>query len=146
MSQYRWYVRHATIGVINADGALLGVVHRSGWCSASGHFCSVRVSVNGRMMHASGAEDRTYGFHSIALARGDAVPALDLEAVGWTSDGNDLVFCRPGGDELVYVDGTPVPAARRPLRPHKILRCGWKTGGNGKTGFRTIYHRLLQSA
>jgi len=93
MSEYRWYVSRCWIGVVDRESdRLLGVIRRSGWCNALGHFCFVDVKVNGKKYAASGAEDRIYPFHSIKLDKGDKVPELELIAVGWCRDHNTYAF------------------------------------------------------
>lgn len=108
MSEYVWRVRKAWIGVMQRiederglfkEDKLLGVIRRSGTVRAMGHFCSVEVSVCGKKYFASGAEDRIFPFHSIKLLKGDKVPDLELEAIGWCKGGNVYAFRKDG--ELV---------------------------------------------
>jgi hypothetical protein len=101
-SPYRWRTRKAWIGVKDHKDNLLGVIRRSGIVRATGHFCNVEVSVCGQKYYASGAEDRIWPFHSIRLKEGDKIPDLELEAVGWSSDGNTYAFRNKAG-ELVEI-------------------------------------------
>ncbi len=129
MSEYRWRVVKAWIGVVRRikderglfqDDKLLGVILRSGVVQACGHFCSVTVSVGGKKYMASGAEDRIYPFHSIKLENGEPTPKLELEAMGWCKDGNTYAFKNDKG-EIVKL----VKAGKSPDNTLGIPRDNW---------------------
>jgi hypothetical protein len=99
MSEYRWNVKGIWVGIEGPepDRKLQGVIQRSGVCHQLGHFCHVKVSVNGRKVWASGAEDRTFYFHVVewkdigGVAPKDMVPAL-----GWCKGGHLFAFKHEG--------------------------------------------------
>ena len=96
MSEYRWRTKAAWIGVQSAEGVLLGLLIRSGVVRALGHFCTVEVSVGGKVKRASGAEDRIFPFHSIHLEKGEAPPKkMVARALGWMKNGNDYAYLHP---------------------------------------------------
>lgn len=103
MSEYRWYVKQAWIGVVDTNDTLLGVIRRSGWVQAVGHFCFIDVSVCGKKYAASGAEDRIYPFHHITLKPGDTPPVLELIAIGWCKDKNTYAFKNKRGEFVKLV-------------------------------------------
>lgn len=72
---------------------LHGVIRRSGPVDQCGHFCYVDVSVEGKIVTASGAEDRIYPFHSIRL---DHLPKGGWPALGWCLDHNTYAFLVDG--------------------------------------------------
>lgn len=130
MSEYSWYVKGAWIGVENntekePEGDLpevtrkmtiigkpagcIGVIIRSGQVRALGHFCFVKVSVNGKKVWASGAEDRIYPFHSVKLSEIGGIPKGMVPALGFAKDHSTYCFlykgrvvrlCGPGKDGL----------------------------------------------
>lgn len=129
MSEYRWRVKQAWIGVMRRvkderglfkEDVLLGVIRRSGTVRALGHFCSIYVQVCGKKYIASGAEDRIYPFHSIKLEEGDKVPALELAAVGWCQDHNTYAFRTPEGEVVELVN-----AGCEPNNTRAIPRENW---------------------
>lgn len=112
MSEYRWRVKKAWIGVMRrirderglfVEDKLLGVIRRSGDVSQTGHFCTVAVSVCGKKYLASGAEDRIFPFHSIKLEEGEDCPELELEAVGWCKDSSTYAFRTQKGEIVELV-------------------------------------------
>jgi hypothetical protein len=105
MSEYRWWTRHAWIGVQNAEGKLLGVIARSGVVRALGHFCHVTVHVNGKEKIASNQEARIFPFHSITLEPGEREPKYILRALGWCKDGNTYAYRHVAGGYLCKLDG-----------------------------------------
>lgn len=116
MSEYRWYVKHILVGVVDASGELIGVIRRSGWCYALGHFCHVKVSINGKEKWASGAEDRIHPFHSVSLEAGEKWPKFELRAIGWCKDGNTFAFMNRAG-KVVDIDGNKIdPDFLKPVR------------------------------
>lgn len=72
---------------------VLGVIRRSGPVSQCGHFCYVDVSVEGKKVTASGAEDRIFPFHSVRL---DHLPEGGWPALGWCKDRNTFAFLVDG--------------------------------------------------
>lgn len=104
MGADRWVVRNALFGVMLPDvrypyseqspgqGALVGLVRRTGDVRALGHFCSVDISVAGKRRIAQGAESRVWPFHSFVLDVGEPVPVLDYMALGWCRDRNTYAF------------------------------------------------------
>jgi len=132
MSEYRWYVRYAWIGVMRRhrderglfkEDELLGVIRRSGWVQAVGHFCHVAVSVCGKKYIASGAEDRIFPFHSIKLETGEVCPKLQLEAVGWCQDHSTYAF-RDGEGNIVQL----VAAGSAENNTQPIPQSNWPEG------------------
>lgn len=72
---------------------MLGIIRRSGWCHAIGHFCHVKVSVNGKAVWASGAEDRIFPFHHVQWRDiGEVAPKAMTPALGWCLDHNTYAF------------------------------------------------------
>jgi hypothetical protein len=141
MSEYRWPVKKCWIGVMQRilderglfkEDKLLGVIRRSGIVRAMGHFCSVEVSVCGKKYFASGAEDRIFPFHSIELEKGDKVPKLDLEFMGWCADHNTAAFKPPDEEvstgSIVELVGTGSDLVNIRL----IHRSNWPPGLGGK--------------
>lgn len=122
MSEYRWLVKQALIGV-QRNGVLIGVIKRSGICRALGHFCNVEVQVDGKKYFASDAEARIFPFHSIDL-KDAKEPKLLLRALGWCNDGNTYAFVNERG-EVVDCDNKPIEV--RLLEPKKKPVVGWQT-------------------
>lgn len=99
MSEYCWAVKQIWIGIEGPkpDCKLQGVVRRSGTCHQLGHFCHVKVSINGRKVWASGAEDRTFYFHLVEWADiGGEAPKNMTPALGWCKGGNLFAFKHDG--------------------------------------------------
>jgi len=95
MSEYRWYVKQIWIGVEGPPPArqMLGVIKRSGWCHQMGQFCHVKVSVNGKKVWASGAEDRIWYMHLVEWEDiGEKLPQDIIPAYGWSKDGNTYAY------------------------------------------------------
>jgi hypothetical protein len=89
MSAYNWYVKGIWFGIEGPkyDAPMLGIIKRSGMCRASGHFCHVKIPVNGKKVWASGAEDRTFYMHLVEW--GDLygkIPKDMIPALGWNKD------------------------------------------------------------
>jgi len=124
MNEYSWRVQKAWIGIENDTGVepvgdlpeitrkmtiigkpagCIGVIIRSGRVQACGQFCFVNVSVNGKKVIASGAEDRIYPFHSVKLSEIGAVPKDMIPALGFSKDGNTYCFLYKG--RVVAIDG-----------------------------------------
>lgn len=105
MSEYRWYVKNMWCGVEGPEPELrmLGIIKRSGWCHAIGHFCHVKVNVNGKAVWASGAEDRIFPFHHVQWKDiGEKAPKDMVRALGWCLDKNTYAF--------LYEDNVVIPA------------------------------------
>ena len=138
MSEYRWYVKKAWIGVMRRirderglfkEDKLLGVIRRSGTVRAVGHFCHITVSIGGWKYIASGAEDRIFPFHSIKLEGDAPAPKLELEYVGWSKDGCIPVF-RTDRGELVEL----VKAGKEEANVAAVPRNNWPKGYKKGTG------------
>lgn len=108
MSEYSWYVKQIWFGVEGPKPELpmLGIIKRSGQCRALGHFCHVKLSVNGRKVWASGAEDRTFYMHLVSWDDiGRQVPKDMIPALGW-NDPNTYVFKHEGDVVIAGSSGT----------------------------------------
>jgi hypothetical protein len=140
MSEYRWYVRKAWIGVKTQppyvwhdgsihpgiyDDVLVGVIRRSGWVMAVGHFCCVKITYKGRWRLASGAEDRIYPFHSIKLDPGEEPGKLELVHLGFCNDGNTAAFRNKKGEIVEIIDAGCKPDNTR-LIPKERWKDDWK--------------------
>jgi len=108
MSEYSWYLPKMWVGIVDDredkyGGPLIGVVIRSARVRALGHFCHCQVSLNGRRVWASGAEDRIFPFHSVNLTEIGGTPPKDMKTtgLGWATDGNR--YCFRYGDRIVEV-------------------------------------------
>lgn len=71
---------------------MIGVVIRSGRGTQCGHFMFWDVSISGKKMTASGAEDRIFPFHYVTLEHGENPPKDMIPALGFCNDGNDYAF------------------------------------------------------
>ena len=123
MSEYHWYVKGAWIGV-QREYELLGVIMRSGWCNALGHFCFVAVQVNGKKYTAHDAEARIFPFHSITLKEEDKEPEYILRAIGWCKDHETFAYHDAAG-RVVKITG------RAPGGVTEIPREIWPDGLDG---------------
>jgi hypothetical protein len=74
------------------DRKMVGVVIRSGYGKQCGHFMYWTVSINGKKVTASGAEDRIFPFHHVTLEPYDPLPKDMIPALGFCNDGNDYAF------------------------------------------------------
>ena len=123
MSESRWPIKAAWIGIENdtekepegdlpeptkkmcvlrgIPGGCIGVIIRSGVVQALGHFCHVKVSVCGKKLWASGAEDRIYDWHSVKLSEIGKVPSGMIPALGWAKDRS--TYCLLHGKRIVKV-------------------------------------------
>lgn len=94
MSEYSWYVKQIWFGVEGPkpDREMIGIIKRSGQCRALGHFCHVKISVNGKKVWASGAEDRTFYMHLVTWEDiGRYIPQGLIPALGWCKEGK--MYC-----------------------------------------------------
>jgi len=99
MSAYNWYVKQIWFGIEGPkyDAPMLGIIKRSGMCKALGHFCHVKIPVNGKKVWASGAEDRTFYMHLVSWEDLDGkIPKDMIPALGWNKDGNTYCFFKDG--------------------------------------------------
>lgn len=99
MSPYSWYVKQIWFGVEGPrpDLPMLGIIKRSGQCKATGHFCHVEISVNGRKVWAGGAEDRTFYMHLVDWYDiGMYPPRGMIPALGWCKSKNLYAFLHEG--------------------------------------------------
>lgn len=131
MSQYSWPVRQIWFGVEGPKPELpmLGIIKRSGQCRALGHFCHVKISVNGKKVWASGAEDRTFYIHLVTWDDiGRVIPKDMIPALGWGADGNGY-YCLHKGEVVEYGSG----GSLHPVSPEK-----W---GSWKDDIRTLIER-----
>jgi hypothetical protein len=99
VSEYSWYVKQIWFGVEGPkpDVPMLGIIKRSGQCKALGHFCHVKISVNGKRVWASGAEDRIFYMHLVEWHDiGSYVPRDMIPALGWCKGGNCYAFLHEG--------------------------------------------------
>ena len=147
MSEYSWYVKSAWIGVDNNTGkepegdlpeptrrmrvlkdpgGCIGIVIRSGRVRVLGHFCFVKVSVNGRKVWASGAEDRIYPFHSVKLSEIGGVPKGMIPALGFAKGGNIYCFLYKG--RIVEISGPGKDGPDKSLTPvpEEIWQEDWR--------------------
>jgi len=91
---------------VRKGGTIIGCVLRSGDAKEMGHYCNVRIGVNGCKTWAFGAEQRIYPFHSVPWGEIDNRQPKDmLPALGFASDGATYCFWLPpvGGRQ----DGGP---------------------------------------
>jgi hypothetical protein len=99
MSEYSWDVRGIWFGVEGPkpDLPMLGIIKRSGRVRQLGHFCHVKISVNGKKVWASGAEDRTFYMHLVGWKDvGGYIPKDMIPALGWCKGGNTYAFLHEG--------------------------------------------------
>jgi len=99
MSEYAWYVKQIWFGVEGPEPErpMLGIIKRSGQCRAIGHFCHVKVPVNGKKVWAGGAEDRTFYMHLVEWDDiGQKIPKDMIPALGWKYGGNGYCFLHNG--------------------------------------------------
>lgn len=109
MSEYSWYVKQIWFGVEGPkpDLPMIGIIKRSGRVKQLGHFCHVKISVNGRKVWASGAEDRTFYMHLVEWDDiGQMVPRDLIPALGWCKGGNLYAFLHEGKIVEAGRDGT----------------------------------------
>jgi hypothetical protein len=150
MSEYRWYVKKAWIGVMKQvlaeeitsmevyNHELVGVIRRSGWVSAMGHFCYLRVNYKGKNRDASGAEDRIYPFHSLVLDVGEEPGELELIYLGWCRDHSTPAF-RDKYGRIVEIIGAGKEKVNTSPIPTKLWQPGWKEASlNKKVGGHTM--------
>ena len=120
MSEYSWYVRQIWFGVEGPkpQREMLGMIKRSGQLKALGHFCHVKISVNGKKVWASGAEDRIFYMHLVTWDDiGQQIPKGMIPALGWNDDGNSYVFLHDGKLVLAARRGNLVELAPHAARP-----------------------------
>jgi len=137
MSEYRWYVKQAWIGVQVQvrnermtgmeyyDRELVGVIRRSGHVQASGHFCHLYVSYMGRKRYAAGAEDRIFPFHSLTLDVGETPGELELVHLGWCTDHSTPAF-RDKRGRIVRITGAGKEDDNTRPIPGELWQPGWK--------------------
>ena len=94
------------------DRKMVGVVIRSAYCRALGHFMYCKVSINGKKMWAGGAEDRIFPFHHVTLEPDEKPPKDMVPALG---------FCRSGNGYAFDYKGTPCVITR-------AASCGMEAG------------------
>lgn len=122
MGEYSWDVRQIWFGVEGPrpDCHMLGIIKRSGRVRQLGQFCHVRISVNGRKVWASGAEDRTFYMHLVAWNDiGGYVPRDMIPALGWGADGNNYHYLYEGQPMLAARNGALRPAPKENWGPWK---------------------------
>jgi hypothetical protein len=108
MGEYSWPVKQIWFGVEGPKPGceMLGIIKRSGQCRALGHFCHVKIPVNGKRVWASGAEDRTFYMHLVEWKDiGEKIPKDMIPALGW-NDGNLYVFLHEGRVAVAGTQGT----------------------------------------
>lgn len=137
MSEYRWYVRKAWIGVQVQvkdermtsmelyDRELVGVIRRSGWVRALGQFCHLYVSYMGKKRYAAGAEDRIFPFHSLTLEIGEKPGELELVYLGWCTDHNTPAFRDKRGRIVQITKAGKENDNTEPI-PEMLWQPGWK--------------------
>jgi hypothetical protein len=99
VSEYQWWVKQIWFGVEGPkpDLPMLGIIKRSGMVRQCGHFCHVKIPVDGRKVWAGGAEDRIFGMHYVKWADlYQNLPKGIIPAVGWAKGGNNYVFLHEG--------------------------------------------------
>lgn len=150
-SEYSWPVKGAWIGVENdtekepegdlpevtrkmcvlrnIPGGCIGVIIRSGQVRALGHFCYVKVPVNGKKVWAGGAEDRIYPFHSVKLSEIGRVPKDMIPALGFAKDHE--TYCFLYKSRVVKLVGPGKEGADKSVEdvPEELWQEGWKTNG-----------------
>lgn len=167
MSEYRWYVRRMWIGVEFqlADPSwplkhdpyyqreLVGVIRRSGWVQAVGHFCHTHVSYLGKKRYAANAEARIFPFHSLQLEPGELPKKLKLVWLGWCTNKSTLAFvnkhCR-----VVEITGAGVNFPNTEEIPAEVWPNEWRRRGflegmweaQGMVRVEQEYDRLVRKA
>lgn len=132
MGEYSWDVRQIWFGVEGPepDRKMLGIIKRSGRVKQLGHFCHVKISVNGKKVWASGAESRTFYIHLVEWNDiGGYVPKDMIPALGWTNDGNTYCVLHEG-EVMGYGSG----GSLHPIHPDK-----W--GSPWKEDLKTLIER-----
>ena len=113
MGEYSWEVRNIWFGVEGPEDAgwpVLGIIKRSGRVQQLGHFCHVKISVNGMRVWASGAEDRIFYMHLVRWKDiGGQLPKDMIPALGWSCDGNRYVFLHESQIVVAGSSGTVIP-------------------------------------
>lgn len=108
---------------------MLGIIKRSGQCRAIGHFCFVKISVNGKKVWASDAEARTFYMHLVQWDDiGRVCPKDMIPALGWGASGNGY-YCLHGG-KVVEAGGSG--------SLHEVPEEQW---GSWKEDMRTLVER-----
>jgi hypothetical protein len=148
MSEYSWPIKGAWIGIENdtekepegdlplptrkmtvlrgIPGGCIGVIIRSGQVRALGHFCHVKVSVNGKKVWAGGAEDRIYPFHSVKLSEIGGVPEGMIPALGFAKDHNTYCFLYQKRIVRLSGPGKDGPEKSMEAVPEELWQDDWK--------------------